>query len=46
VGLLTGTEPAWGALFAMAWLGERLSAGAWAGGALIVGAALWTLRAR
>ena len=46
VGLLMGTEPAWGALFAMAWLGERLSAGAWAGGALIVGAALWTLRAR
>jgi drug/metabolite transporter (DMT)-like permease len=46
VGLLMGTEPAWGALFAMAWLGERLDAWAWAGGALIVGAALWTLRAR
>jgi len=46
VGLLMGTEPAWGALFAVAWLGERLSATGWAGGALIAGAALWTLRAR
>lgn len=44
VGLLMGTEPAWGALFAVAWLGKRLGPGAWAGGVLIVGAALWTLR--
>lgn len=44
VGLLMGTEPVWGALFAVAWLGERLAPAGWLGGALIVGAALWTLR--
>lgn len=46
VGLLMGTEPAWGALFAVAWLGERMEPGAWAGGGLIVAAALWMLRSR
>ncbi|SFE06822.1 DMT family transporter [Paracidovorax konjaci] len=44
VGLLMGTEPVWGALFAAAWLGERLPPAGWLGGALIVGAALWALR--
>lgn len=43
VGLLMGSEPAFGALFAVAWLGEQLSATGWMGGALIVGAAVWTL---
>ena len=46
VGLLMGSEPVWGALFAMLWLGERLDAAGWAGGALMLAAALWTLRAR
>ncbi len=40
VGLLMGTEPAWGALFAVLWLGESLGPVQWLGGALIVGAAL------
>ena len=43
VGLLMGTEPAWGALFAVAWLGERLDATGWLGAALIVAAAGWML---
>ncbi|GKS76327.1 DMT family transporter [Acidovorax sp. SUPP950] len=43
VGLLMGTEPAWGALFAVLWLGESLGPVQWLGGALIVGAAWWTL---
>ncbi|MBM6595620.1 EamA family transporter [Microvirga pudoricolor] len=41
VGLLMRTEPVFGALFAMAWLGESLSPSAWVGGALIVAASLW-----
>ncbi|MDM0071005.1 DMT family transporter [Variovorax sp. J31P207] len=40
VSLLMGSEPAFGALFACLWLGERISAAAWAGGALIVAASL------
>ena len=40
VALLMGSEPAFGALFAMLWLGEQISAQGWVGGALIVGAAL------
>jgi len=40
VALLMGSEPAFGALFACAWLGERLPATAWFGGALIVAASL------
>ncbi|MDY0745613.1 DMT family transporter [Paucibacter sp. R3-3] len=45
VALLMGSEPAFGALFAVLWLGERLSAIGWLGGGLIVLAALWaTLR--
>ncbi|GKT18436.1 DMT family transporter [Acidovorax sp. SUPP2522] len=43
VGLLMGTEPAWGALFAVLWLEESLGPVQWLGGALIVGAAWWTL---
>ena len=40
VALLMGSEPAFGALFAMFWLGEKISAQGWVGGALIVGSAL------
>ncbi|UXY16117.1 DMT family transporter [Chitiniphilus purpureus] len=41
VALLMGCEPAFGALFANYWLGERLSSAAWLGGALMVAAAIW-----
>lgn len=41
VALLLGSEPLWGALFAVAWLGEPLAASGWLGGMLIAGAALW-----
>ncbi len=40
VALLMGSEPAFGALFACLWLGEKLTAAAWTGGALIVAASL------
>ncbi|RKT27669.1 threonine/homoserine efflux transporter RhtA [Paraburkholderia sp. RAU2J] len=40
VSLLMGSEPAFGALFASIWLGERISATAWIGGALIVAASI------
>jgi len=46
VALLTSSEPAFGALFAVLWLGEGLSTVAWLGGALIVLAALWTITRR
>jgi drug/metabolite transporter (DMT)-like permease len=42
VALLTSSEPACGALFAVLWLGESLSVSGWVGGGLIVLAALWT----
>ena len=42
VALLTSSEPAFGALFAVLWLGEGLSIAGWLGGGLIVLAALWT----
>ena len=42
VALLTSSEPAFGALFAVLWLGEGLSAAGWFGGGLMVLAALWT----
>ena len=42
VALLTSSEPAFGALFAVLWLGESLSVSGWLGGGLIVLAALWT----
>jgi drug/metabolite transporter (DMT)-like permease len=38
--LLTGSEPAFGALFACLWLGEKISFTAWAGGGLIVVASM------
>ncbi|MFT4069318.1 DMT family transporter [Paraburkholderia sp.] len=40
VSLLMGSEPAFGALFACLWLGERISPTAWAGGGLIVAASV------
>jgi drug/metabolite transporter (DMT)-like permease len=40
VALLMGSEPAFGALFACLWLGERISTMAWAGGGLIVMASM------
>ncbi|GAB7541812.1 DMT family transporter [Cupriavidus sp. 8B] len=40
VALLMGSEPAFGALFASLWLGERITATAWTGGGLIVAASL------
>lgn len=46
VGLLMGTEPVFGALFAVIFLGERLTLSAWLGGGLIVIASLWAVRAR
>lgn len=40
VALLMGSEPAFGALFAWLWLGERISLSGWFGGGLIVAASL------
>ncbi|QQC65078.1 DMT family transporter [Paraburkholderia ginsengisoli] len=40
VSLLMGSEPAFGAVFASIWLGERISTTAWVGGALIVAASV------
>jgi drug/metabolite transporter (DMT)-like permease len=40
VSLLMGSEPAFGALFACIWLGERISVTAWVGGGLIVAASI------
>jgi drug/metabolite transporter (DMT)-like permease len=40
VALVMGSEPLFGALLAMAWLGERMTPLGWLGGLLIVGAAL------
>ncbi|WP_043421786.1 DMT family transporter [Cupriavidus basilensis] len=40
VALLMGSEPAFGALFASLWLGEKITATAWTGGGLIVAASL------
>jgi drug/metabolite transporter (DMT)-like permease len=42
VSLLMGSEPLFGALFAMIWLDEQLSPQAWLGGLLIVAALLCT----
>lgn len=42
VALLLGSEPLWGALFAVLWLGEPLGSSGWLGGLMIAGAALWT----
>jgi drug/metabolite transporter (DMT)-like permease len=40
VALLMGSEPAFGALFAWLWLGERISTMGWVGGGLIVVASM------
>jgi len=40
VALLMGSEPAFGALFAWFWLGEKISLIAWVGGGLIVAASM------
>jgi drug/metabolite transporter (DMT)-like permease len=46
VALLTSSEPAFGAVFAVLWLGESLSVSGWVGGGLIVLAALRTTAQR
>lgn len=43
VALLSGTEPVFGAVFAMLWLGEDFGLQAWGGGALIVAASMWAV---
>lgn len=42
--LLMGSEPLFGALFAVLWLQESLTSVAWLGGLLIVAASLWATR--
>lgn len=44
VALLMGSEPLWGALIAVLWMGERMAAQGWIGGLLIVGSAWWVTR--
>lgn len=46
VALLSGTEPLFGAVFAMLWLGESFGLQAWIGGALIVAASMWAVLRR
>jgi drug/metabolite transporter (DMT)-like permease len=46
VALLMGSEPLWGALIAVLWLGERLSFIGWIGGILIMFSAWWVSRPR
>jgi drug/metabolite transporter (DMT)-like permease len=46
VALLMGSEPLWGALIAVVWLGDRLTLQGWLGGLLIVAAAGWVTRQR
>jgi drug/metabolite transporter (DMT)-like permease len=41
VSLLLGSEPLWGALLAVFWLGESLAPAGWIGGLMIAGAAVW-----
>lgn len=41
VALLLGSEPLWGALFAVFWLDESLGPVGWLGGLMIAGAAIW-----
>ena len=44
VSLLMGTEPVFGAMFAVYWLHESLPITGWLGGLMIVIASLWTMR--
>jgi drug/metabolite transporter (DMT)-like permease len=46
VALLMGSEPLWGALIAVIWLGERMALQGWLGGLLIVASAWWVTRPR
>ncbi len=46
VALLMGSEPLWGALIAVVWLGDRLTLQGWLGGLLIVASAWWVTRPR
>ena len=44
VALLMGSEPLWGALIAVTWLGEHMTWQGWLGGSLIVISAWWVTR--
>lgn len=44
VALLMGSEPLWGALIAVLWMGERMAVQGWIGGLLIVASAGWVAR--
>lgn len=44
VTLLMGSEPMWGALIAVLWMGERMTLQGWIGGLLIVASAWWVSR--
>ncbi len=44
VALLMGSEPLWGALIAVIWIGERMALQGWVGGLLIVVSAWWVTR--
>ncbi len=44
VALLMGSEPLWGALIAVLWMGERMAVQGWVGGLLIVVSAWWVTR--
>jgi len=46
VALLMGSEPLWGALIAVVFLGDRLTLQGWFGGLLIVASAWWVTRLR
>lgn len=46
VALLMGSEPLWGALIAVLWMGERMALQGWIGGLLIVASAWWVTRPR
>lgn len=41
VSILLGTEPVFGAIFALVWLNETIEVAAWLGGLLIVGSCLY-----
>lgn len=44
VALLMGSEPLWGALIAVCWMGEPMTLQGWLGGLLIVASAVWATR--